>query len=49
VYVVDSDYRYQRVNCGLRRRWRLPASRIVGMRMDELAGTEPFERRTSRT
>ena len=43
VYVVDRDYRYQRVNAAFERRWRLPASRIVGMRMDELAGTEPFE------
>src|SRR5258708_18642741 len=43
VYIVGRDYRYQRVNAAFERRWRLPASPIVGIRMDELAGTEPFE------
>ncbi|TMQ24617.1 MAG: PAS domain S-box protein [Candidatus Rokuibacteriota bacterium] len=43
VYIVGRDYRYQRVNAAFERRWRLPAQRIVGMRVDELAGTEPFE------
>jgi PAS domain S-box-containing protein len=43
VYIVGRDYRYQRVNAAFERRWRLPAERIVGMRMDELAGTQPFE------
>src|SRR5262249_10791023 len=43
VYIVGTDYRYQRVNPTFERRWRLPAERIVGMRVDELAGTEPFE------
>ena len=43
VYIVGRDYRYQRVNPTFERRWRLPAERIVGMRVDELAGTEPFE------
>ena len=43
VYIVDTDYRYQRVNPTFALRWRLPADRIVGMRVDELAGKEPFE------
>ena len=43
VYIVGKDYRYQRVNAPFARRWRLPADKIVGMRMDELAGSEPFE------
>jgi len=43
IYIVGRDYRYQRVNAAFERRWRLPAERIVGMRVDELAGTEPFE------
>jgi PAS domain S-box-containing protein len=43
VYIVGRDYRYQRVNPTFERRWRLPAERLVGMRVDELAGTEPFE------
>jgi PAS domain S-box-containing protein len=42
-YIVGRDYRYQRVNPTFERRWRLPAERIIGMRVDELAGTEPFE------
>src|SRR5205814_8074151 len=43
VYIVGRDYRYQRVNPAFERRWRLPADKIVGMRLDELAGTQPFE------
>ena len=43
VYIVGRDYRYQRVNPAFERRWQLPAEKIVGMRLDELAGTEPFE------
>jgi PAS domain S-box-containing protein len=43
IYIVGTDYRYQRVNPAFERRWRLPAERIVGMRVDDLAGTEPFE------
>jgi len=43
VYIVGKDYRYQRVNAAFERRWRMPADKIVGMRVDELAGTEPFE------
>src|SRR5262245_53569177 len=43
VYIVGTDYRYQRVNPTFERRWQLPAERIVGMRVDELAGQEPFE------
>jgi PAS domain S-box-containing protein len=43
IYIVGRDYRYQRVNAVFERRWRMPAEKIVGMRMDELAGTEPFE------
>src|SRR5207237_8927411 len=43
IYMVGRDYRYQRVNAAFERRWRMPAERIVGMRVDDLAGTEPFE------
>ena len=43
VYLVGRDYRYQRVNPTFERRWQLPADRIIGMRIDELAGKEPFE------
>ena len=43
IYIVGGDYRYQRVNAAFARRWRMPAEKIVGMRVDELAGTEPFE------
>jgi PAS domain S-box-containing protein len=43
IYIVGTDYRYQRVNAAFERRWKLPAETIVGMRVDELAGTEPFE------
>jgi PAS domain S-box-containing protein len=43
VYIVGRDYRYQRVNAAFERRWRMPAERIVGMRVDDLAGREPFE------
>jgi len=43
VYIVGRDYRYQRVNAAFARRWRMPAETIVGMRVDELSGTEPFE------
>ena len=43
VYIVGRDYRYRRVNPAFERRWRLPAAKIVGMRLDELAGTQPFE------
>jgi C4-dicarboxylate-specific signal transduction histidine kinase len=42
VYLVGRDYRYQRVNAAFAQRWRRPAEKIVGMRMDELAGVEPF-------
>jgi len=43
IYIVGLDYRYQRVNPAFARRWGLPAERIVGMTVDELAGSEPFE------
>src|SRR5207245_3558776 len=43
IYIVGRDYRYQRVNAAFERRWRMPAERIVGMRVDDLASTEPFE------
>ena len=43
IYIVGRDYRYQRVNAVFERRWRMPAEQIVGMRMDDLAGTVPFE------
>ena len=43
IYIVDRDYRYRRVNPVFARRWRLPAEEIVGMRMADLAGKEPFE------
>src|SRR2546427_1023108 len=43
VYIVGRDYRYQRVNAAFERRWRMPAERIVGMRVDELSGVEPFD------
>jgi len=43
IYIVGRDYRYQRVNAVFARRWKMPVERIVGMRMDDLAGTEPFE------
>ena len=43
IYIVGRDYRYQRVNPVFERRWGMPAERIVGMRIDDLAGREPFE------
>jgi PAS domain S-box-containing protein len=43
IYIVGTDYRYQRVNAAFERRWRMPAERIVGMRVDQLSGMEPFE------
>jgi len=43
VYIVGRDYRYQRVNPAFERRWQLPAEKIIGMRLDELAGVQPFE------
>jgi PAS domain S-box-containing protein len=43
IYIVGRDYRYRRVNPVFARRWRLPAEEIVGMRMADLAGKEPFE------
>jgi len=43
IYIVGRDYRYQRVNAAFERRWRMPAERIVGMRVDELSGAEPFK------
>ena len=43
IYIVGRDYRYQRVNAAFERRWRMPAERIVGMRVDDLVGTQPFE------
>jgi PAS domain S-box-containing protein len=43
IYIVGRDYRYRRVNPVFARRWRLPAEEIVGMRMPDLAGKEPFE------
>jgi PAS domain S-box-containing protein len=42
IYIVGRDYRFQRVNAAFARRFRLPAEKIVGMRMDELGGAEPF-------
>ena len=42
IYIVGRDYRYQRVNAAFERRWRMPAQRIVGLRVDELSGVEPF-------
>ena len=43
VYIVGRDYRYQRVNAAFERRWKLPAEKIVGMRVDALSGVAPFE------
>jgi PAS domain S-box-containing protein len=43
IYIVGRDYTYRRVNPVFARRWRLPAEEIVGMRMADLAGHEPFE------
>ncbi len=43
IYIVGRDYRYRRVNPAFERRWRMPAERIVGMSVDELAGKEPFD------
>ena len=43
IYIVGRDYTYRRVNPVFARRWRLPAEGIVGMRMADLAGKEPFE------
>ena len=43
IYIVGRDYTYRRVNPVFARRWRLPAEEIVGMRMPDLAGKEPFE------
>src|SRR5207302_2534475 len=43
IYIVGRDYRYQRVNAAFERRWRMPAERIVGMRVDELSSAEPFK------
>ena len=43
IYIVGTDYRYQRVNAAFERRWKMPAETIVGMRVDEVAGAEPFE------
>jgi len=43
IYIVGRDYRYQRVNAAFERRWRMPSERIVGMRVDELSGAEPFK------
>ncbi|HEU5197318.1 MAG TPA: PAS domain-containing protein [Methylomirabilota bacterium] len=43
MYIVGRDYRYRRVNPAFERRWKLPAEKIVGMRMDELAGRQSFE------
>src|ERR1700730_2260214 len=43
IYIVGRDYTYRRVNPVFARRWRMPAEEIVGMRMGDLAGKEPFE------
>jgi PAS domain S-box-containing protein len=43
IYIVGRDYRYQRVNPVFARRWRRTAEEIVGMRVDDLSGKEPFE------
>jgi PAS domain S-box-containing protein len=43
IYIVGRDYRYQRVNPVFARRWRMPAEKIVGMRVGDLSGKEPFE------
>jgi len=43
IYIVGRDYTYRRVNPVFARRWRMPAEEIVGMRMPDLAGKEPFE------
>ena len=43
MYIVGRDYTYRRVNPVFARRWGMPAEEIVGMRMGDLAGKEPFE------
>ena len=43
MYIVGRDYTYRRVNPVFARRWGMPAEEIVGMRMVDLAGKEPFE------
>src|SRR6266404_7593856 len=43
IYIVGRDYTYRRVNPVFARRWRMPTEEIVGMRMPELTGKEPFE------
>jgi PAS domain S-box-containing protein len=42
MFIIGRDGRYQRVNPAFERRWRKPASRIVGMRVDELVGSQFF-------
>jgi PAS domain S-box-containing protein len=42
IYVVGRDYRYQRVNPVFAQRWRMPAERIVGMRVADIAGTPQY-------
>jgi PAS domain S-box-containing protein len=44
VAVIGRDYRYQRVNPVYERNWGMPAERIVGMHVAELAGSDVFER-----
>ena len=44
VAVIGRDYRYQRVNPVYERNWGMPAEKIVGMHVADLAGTDVFER-----
>jgi PAS domain S-box-containing protein len=41
--VVGRDYRYQRVNPVFERDWKVPAERIVGLRVSDLHGDAVFE------
>jgi signal transduction histidine kinase len=43
VAIVGTDYRYQRVNPVYERYFRVPAGKIVGMRVADLVGAEVFE------
>jgi PAS domain S-box-containing protein len=42
--IIGKDYRVQRVNPVFERFWRTPAATAVGMHIDEIVGTEYFER-----
>jgi len=43
ISIVGRDYRYQRVNPAVERRWGMPAEAIVGMHVADLLGMEAFE------